>query len=49
MLSALRSIGLKCNDHLFFFKMISDNPVDFDGNTSGFEGHLKELLEGGQD
>jgi hypothetical protein len=40
---------LKCNDHLFFFKMISDNPVDFDGNTSGFEGHLRELLEGGQD
>jgi len=29
--------------------MISDNPVDFDGNTAGFEGHLKDLLESGQD
>jgi len=44
-LPALRSIGLKCDEHLFFFKMISDNQSDFEANSSGFEFHLRELLE----
>jgi retinoid X receptor alpha len=27
-LPALRSIGLKCSEHLFFFKLIGDVPID---------------------
>ena len=27
-LPALRSIGLKCMEHLFFFKLIGDTPID---------------------
>lgn len=27
-LPALRSIGLKCLEHLFFFKLIGDQPID---------------------
>jgi hypothetical protein len=27
-LPALRSIGLKCMEHLFFFKMIGDTPIE---------------------
>lgn len=27
-LPAIRSIGLKCLEHLFFFKMIGDVPID---------------------
>lgn len=27
-LPSLRSIGLKCLEHLFFYKLIGDNPID---------------------
>jgi len=27
-LPALRSIGLKCLEHLFFYRLISDTPID---------------------
>ncbi|CAG7827979.1 unnamed protein product [Allacma fusca] len=27
-LPALRSIGLKCNEHLFFFRLITDTPIE---------------------
>lgn len=27
-LPALRSIGLKCLEHLFFFKLMGDTPID---------------------
>jgi hypothetical protein len=27
-LPSIRSIGLKCLEHLFFFKMIGDMPID---------------------
>lgn len=27
-LPALRSIGLKCLEHLFFYKLIGDDPID---------------------
>jgi len=39
-LPALRSIGLRCLEHLFFFKIIGENNVDT---------HLFDLLEGGPD
>jgi hypothetical protein len=39
-LPALRSIGLKCMEHLFFFKLIGDNSLDT---------HLLDLLEATQD
>jgi len=39
-LPALRSIGLKCLEHLFFFKLIGDNSMD---------SFLIDLLEAGQD
>lgn len=39
-LPALRSIGLKCLEHLFFFKLIGDNSLD---------SYLLDLLEAGQD
>jgi hypothetical protein len=35
-LPALRSIGLKCLEHLFFFKLIGDTPI---------ESFLLEMLE----
>ncbi len=35
-LPALRSIGLKCLEHLFFFKLIGDTPI---------ESFLMEMLE----
>lgn len=41
-LPALRSIGLKCMEHLFFFKIIGEN-------SAGLDTHLFDLLEGGQD
>ncbi|XP_023335012.1 retinoic acid receptor RXR [Eurytemora carolleeae] len=44
-LPALRSIGLRCDEHLFFFKMISDNQGEFDIRSSTLEFTLKELLE----
>jgi len=44
-LPALRSIGLRCDEHLFFFKMITDTQGEFDATSSGFEFHLKDLLE----
>jgi len=45
-LPALRSIGLKCDEHLFFFKMITDSQQgNFEPASSGFEFHLKDLLE----
>lgn len=39
-LPALRSIGLKCMEHLFFFKLIGDSSLDT---------HLLDLLEATQD
>lgn len=39
-LPSLRSIGLKCLDHLFFFKLIGDMPI---------EDFLKEMLESSSD
>merc|ERR1719239_760015 len=44
-LPALRSIGLRCDEHLFFFKMITDTQGEFDATSSGFEFHLKDLLD----
>ena len=38
-LSALRSIGLKCMEHLFFINIIGDSGV-------GLDAHLFDLLEG---
>ena len=35
-LPALRSIGLKCLEHLFFFKLVGDSPI---------ESFLMEMLE----
>lgn len=35
-LPALRSIGLKCLEHLFFFKLLGDTPID---------SYLLEMLE----
>lgn len=39
-LPALRSIGLKCLEHLFFFKLIGDVPIDT---------FLTEMLENSTD
>ena len=38
--SALRSIGLKCMEHLFFFKIIGESGAELDA-------HLFDLLDGG--
>lgn len=39
-LPALRSIGLKCLEHLFFFRLIGDVPIDT---------FLTEMLENSSD
>jgi retinoid X receptor alpha len=45
-LPALRSIGLRCDEHLFFFKIISEGTQgEFDARSSTFDSTLKELLE----
>jgi retinoid X receptor alpha len=36
-LPALRSIGLKCMEHLFFYRLISDTPI---------ENYLRNILGG---
>ena len=38
VLLALRSIGLKCMDHLFFYKIIA-------GDSEGLDTYLLDLLE----
>jgi len=42
-LPALRSIGLRCMEHLFFLRIVGE------GNTSAIDSHLFDLLEAGQD
>ena len=46
-LPALRSIGLKCDEHLLFFNIInSDSQTsDIEAHTANFEAHLRDLLE----
>jgi hypothetical protein len=51
-LPALRSIGLKCVEHLFFYKLIKDEapPSPLDGDSSGdaarsLDVFIKEMLE----
>ena len=46
-LPALRSIGLKCDEHLLFFNIInSDSQTsDMDSHMANFENHLRNLLE----
>ena len=40
---ALRSIGLRCMEHLFFLRIVGE------GNNSAIDTHLFDLLEAGQD
>jgi len=42
-LPALRSIGLRCMEHLFFLRIVGE------GNTNAIDTHLFDLLEAGQE
>jgi len=51
-LPALRSIGLRCDEHLLFFNIINSADIDsadIDALTSIFDDHLRKLLEAVKD